>query len=305
MSDQKIWGVGLEHRITQQGEIRINCPFCPQVGKGEDTKFHCYVNTTKGVFNCYRCKSTGPLSKLKGFLNNFASPTINIKPDELRAKLKGLFKPKKTTKFDLDEISWSIDDPACPLGYGYMHERGFTDEEMQKYSLRVGKNYKDEKGELVRRWAGRILFPFYEEGEVVFVVGRSYNDKDPKYINSLGSKDHVVYGIDRVVDGSCILCEGIISAIASERVTGVPSISCLGKTATRYQLSKIRNKTNKIYVALDGTDDVTERDRKNLNRSLLKLGLEVFEVLPPKGQDPDDAKEDFLRCFKEAKRIHL
>jgi hypothetical protein len=301
----RVFGLNQEHKVTAAGEIRINCPFCVSKGKGPDTKFHLYVNLEKQVFNCYRCASAGSSFKLKNLLTVSSTP-VKANFSDLRAKLTSMFKVKPVSEFDLDYISWPIDAPECPIGYKYMKDRGFTDEEMSKYHLRVGKNFKDAKtDETVRKWAGRILFPFFEHEQVVFMVGRSYTNKDPKYVNSAGSKAHVVYGLDRVTNGECILCEGIISAIAAERTTGMPAISCLGKGATRWQLSKIRTKTQKVFVALDNTSDVSEKDRKQLNRSLLRMGIEVWEVLPPEGKDPDDAGEEFLDCFKAARRVRL
>jgi hypothetical protein len=307
MSDAKVWGLGSDYKpvSNKPDEFRFCCHFCPTKGKGEDTGYHLYVNVSKRVFNCYRCSSRGGLSKLGG---KFAVGNMRAtqKLDVLKGKINSLFALKPTPHFDLDEISWPILDSDATIGYEYMKERGFSDDEMIRYQLRVGKSYFDEKlDRKVHKWSGRILFPFIENGEVVFIVGRSYSGREPRYVNSDGSKDHVVYGIDDIRDGQCLLCEGIISKIAAERVTGFPAVAILGKSATRYQLSKLRGKVHTVYTCLDGTSDVTDRDRAKLNRSLLRIGITVYEVRPPSGKDPDDAGADFLQCFQNAKRVKL
>lgn len=185
------------------------------------------------------------------------------------------------------------------MAYKYMKDRGFTDEEMQRWDLKVGRAYEDPKTKRrIVNWSGRVIFPFHEDGEVVYMVGRSYVGREPKYYNPPGG-GKFVFNIDSV-RGECILCEGIISAIAAERVTGIPSVAALGKTLTNFQLAKIAARCTKIYVCLDGTDDVTKRIRDDLNRQLVKVGLEVWEVRPPVGKDPDDAGAEMPDCLSRA-----
>lgn len=215
-----------------------------------------------------------------------------------------MFRTKKGVEYDLDAVSWPLTEIGTPIAYKYMTEvRKFTDEEIERYSLRVGRTYYDEAlGKQEGKWAGRVLFPFFENGKVVYLVARAYAGKEPKYRNSESGKDLVVYGIDKV-QSECILCEGIISAIGAERETGIPAISLLGKTGTKWQLSKIRNHAQKIWVCLDG--DVEDKEVKALYRSLLRLGVDTWRIDLPPGTDPDELRSDFMLYFNKARRVRL
>lgn len=297
-------GIGSDVRTTANpNEVRINCPFCPGKGKGEDSKYHLYVNTTKGRFICFRCDERGTLNRLRN-IARFALPTASSPAfDKLREKINSIGHIETPTEFDLDLISKPISPEVTPIAWNYMKVRGFTPEECDKYGLRVGQAYEDPKEEkLVLRWKGRVIFPFYDKGEVVFLVGRSYTDREPKYINSMGDKAQVVYGIDRIQGDKCMLCEGIISAIAAERSSGMCAVSVLGKTATDFQLSKLRSKCKKIWVCLDG--DVSRRERDKLNLQLLTFGFNVYEILLPDETDPDDLKDDFPKYLHSARKVY-
>jgi len=300
-----IFDINIDYKETNRpDEFRINCPFCAQIGD-PDYKFRCYINSTKGCWNCFNCGSSGGLAKLRRFINLGPESAPITEIPELRNRLNSMFKQKKIAEFNLDTISWPVDHEISPKSFQYMTEvRGFTTEEIERYCIRAGRTYKDTNGELVRRYSGRVLFPFFENKKVVFVVGRSYNGTEPKYLNSVGSKDHVVYGIDNV-EGEAIFCEGIISSIAAERVSGIPAISCLGKSLSQSQVAKIQRCCKKVYVCLDGTIDVTQRVRSKINRIFIKAGIEVHEIILPEGYDPDDLGLRFADYLKQARRVHL
>lgn len=288
-------------KTSNPDEIRVNCIFCHTRGKEADTKGHMYCNLKKGLFNCFRCGAKGPLSRLKDTLSlGLSVPSVNL--SDLKSKINKLFRRKQSPRFDLDLYSWPIDEKSTPIAYKYMIERGFSESELDEYKIRVGREFEDEKGELVRRWAGRIIFPFFENSEINYLVGRAYDGGQPKYINTTGDKDAVVFGIDQV-DGQAILCEGIISAIAAQRTVKVPAVAVLGKTIKDHQLLKLRCRTDKLYVSMDG--DVTRDEKNKLNHKLLKAGFEVYEINLPNGSDPDDLKDEYKRHFDSARRVLL
>ena len=287
-------------------EVKMCCPFCITVIGTPDTKFHMYVNYNKKQFICFKCKSKGGLAKLRQFMEIHEN-MLTIVPNlvTLKSKINALFKPKKAIpRADLSLCSWSIFDPTTPIAYKYMRDRGFSDEEMERLNIRVGRKYHDpHEGKEIYKWSGRIIFPFYEEGEMVYMVGRSYVGAEPKYLNPTGGGKYL-HNID-AVDGEVILCEGVTSAIAAQRVTGIPAVPALGKSLTNFQLTKLRAKARKVWVALDGTEDVTKQVRASLTRQLLKIGFEVWEVRPPNGKDPDDAQDEFPDCLARARKQRI
>lgn len=275
-------------------EIRICCPFCSTRGKGEDTGFHLYIHTQKCIFNCFRCGASGKSRELgldEETYTDIVTPNINT----IISKISNLFKVKKPIDINLDIIGWKIDKNKTPIAYEYMRSRGFSDEDLTRYNIYVGKKFVNEKDEIDRRWEGRVLFPFVENDEVKMVVGRTYVDQDPKYRNSEGNKSNYVYGLDTVTGNECIICEGIISAIAASRYSGVPAVAILGKYISDTQASKIREKCNKVIVSLDG--DVSREESKKMIYKLMGAGFIVEEIRLPDGKDPDELKGEYTHFF--------
>jgi DNA primase len=282
-------------------EFYICCPFCVKHGKTPDTQFKLGFNVKRRVYHCYRCRSRGSLADIKELqLLSFYQENKTL--DKFQERL--MAKPKRDVDvFDIDKISVPLTREDTPIAFQYMLNRGYTPEEIAFYSTRVGMEYTDEFGDIIYRWRGRVIFPFYYEGSCIYAVGRSYNGKEPKYLNSTLPKGLVVYGIDNIVGKVCILCEGIISAHAAQRSTGISAVSVLGQDPLDLQLARLRNKVEVLYNALDG--DVEPAKRRKLNKKLALMGFQVYDIEMPYGEDPDSLKEKFPEYFQQAKRVSL
>jgi DNA primase len=288
----------------------MNCPFCHEAGKGADTKAHLYINLQNGLYFCQRCQAKGRFQSEIDEFSLYQNPSFKFDYDKLKQRAKNLFTYSSSPSLiDLNEISWPVTDET-PFAKAYLEERNFTPKDIETYNIRVGKPFYDTRIKNENnKWSGRILFPYFLNGACLYVVGRSYNDKDPKYLNSSGPKGLVVYGLDQV-QGECIICEGIISRHTAARVTGKSTVCTLGKTMSRLQMALIRSKCKKVWVSYDA--DLTDYERRSTVKRLLKTGFEVWEVLIPltmvgdkKLKDPDDYKEEYLQFFNEAKRVYI
>lgn len=291
------------------GEYFMKCPFCELRGYGPDKGHRLGFNIYTGVYHCFRCRAT---QKTNGAFNKLEELALLSNQNEndylendltpIRERVNRLFLKPKIKQYNLDDVSLPLTEEDTPFAYSYLANRGFTDRDIIKYTLRVGKVYFDENlGRDVKKWSGRIIFPFIEGGNVAYLIGRAYAGKEPKYLNSSGNRSYIVYGLDKVM-GECILCEGIISSISAEKWTGIPSVATLSKTITKQQLSRIRTKCNKIWLSLDG--DVLVDEKIPILKELLSLGFEVYNIDLPQDKDPDDLGEDYLTYFKEAKKVN-
>lgn len=283
-------------------EVYACCPFCAdRVGKA-DTQHKMGVNTKTGVYHCFRCKAKGKIKDSDEF--NDLNQTINTSEEflDVRNRLNGIFIKRNLEKkeYDLEEISEPITESNTPIAWKYLKDRGITEAEIQRNSIRLGTPFWDaERAGDNFQWAGRILFPFFDsEGDVSFLVARSVNGKEPKYLNSKGGKSHAVYGLDKVQGDKCILCEGIISAIAAERTTGISAVCLLGKTALPSQLMRLREKVSRVFLSLDGGETTNE-----IQKQLFRFGFKVYKVSMPKGTDPDDLGTDYLQFFQKAEKV--
>jgi len=290
---------------SDPNEYKTNCPECiNRVGKA-DVKEKLGINIKTGIFHCFRCGYSGRVTSDASFLQEEEESTLS----EIKDKISSIGTKEKSNEegFDLEKISDPVDSTNTPLAYQYIKSRGFSDREIRGNSLRVGKPYWDStKNSDEFKWSGRLLFPFFEDGYCRFIVGRSINGKEPKYLNSEGNRNLVVYGIDKVIGDECILCEGIISSIAAQRQTGVPAVATLGKYVTMDQISKIRNKCNRIYVSMDG--DVTNGEistLRNLFKNLIRFNFETYLVKLPSESDPDDLGPNYRYYFSHAEKVHF
>lgn len=274
-------------------EVYICCPFAHRHPKGKaDIGFKMGLNIKTGVYHCTYCgakpSETGPIQKVLDLrIEEPPPPDIQEMKDRLFAKKKS-----EITTYDLEEISWPL-TPERPIAYKYMKGRGFSDEEMKKYHIRVGKDWK---------WAGRIMFPLIIDGKCRYIVGRSYAGREPRYYNTSIAKTNFLYGFDEIEGSQVLLTEGIISGIAASRTVGLPFVCMLGKTLSKAQISKLRSKVTRVYVTLDG-GGVQKHEKFRILQQLFKAGFEVYNINLPENKDPDDLGAEFKKYFDESQII--
>lgn len=300
----------LPHKLGKgPNEIYICCVLCPtRVGK-PDEKFRLGINLKSGLYHCYRCGANRHNSSLK-FLDNLEFYNQDDpEMDQLIETLDNLGSKKVLDDIDLDKYTTPIHPDETPIAYKYITEiRKLNDDDIKKYNIRVGKSFwttdKDGNDYESNRWCGRIVFPFMEQGKAKFLVGRTYTNSPVRYLNSDDrKKDAYVYGIDNIKNRTAILCEGIISAIAAEKATGVSAVSTLGCFSTELQLVKLSQRLDRVYLCLDG--GVDKLIAKRLEKQLLSLDIEVLKISLPDESDPDDLGQEFIKYFQQAKLISL
>jgi len=292
---------------SKQDEIFICCPACFSRRGKADEDFKMGINLSKKLFHCFKCNANRFNTNLQAILTNL--DFFNEVSEDLSSMISMLQpKQKKELNFvNLELISDPVDPNETPIAFDYLTmERQLSMTEIENLGVRVGKSFwdKNDQGQEFenKRWSGRILFPFWEQGVCRFVVGRTYTGREPKYLNSTHGKGTYVYGIDRVQDRTAILCEGIISGIAAERYTGVAGISILGYYATFLQLVKIRNKVDTLYMCIDG--GVSKAIERKLENELRECNFKrIYKVSLPGKSDPDDLKEKFTEYFNKAEII--
>lgn len=294
-----------KHKIRNDSEYSVCCPFCYQkVGK-VDTKYKMGLSLSKNVAHCFRCGTTIRFNdKIDDNLFVYIKDT---KLSDISNKLKSVSFNKKINInqninkeiINLDVISQPVSKDITPFAYEYLKSRDLLDY-VDSLNIRVGKKYIDDSGKIIGVWEGRVIFPVYSNGEVVFLIGRSYIGSEPKYLNSRGDKSSFLYTVGKNDDDSCILCEGIISAISANKYTNINSIVLLGKFPSEYQLYLIQQRYKRVYYSLDG--DVDKKIKTRILTSLYKLGLDVYVIELPKDKDPNDLGHLYLNYFNSAKK---
>jgi DNA primase len=207
-------------------------------------------------------------------------------------------------------------------GLGYLEERGFSKEIIQKFGVGYAPDKRDalttealkaqynkellqkaglvaeRNGQLQDNYRDRIIFPIHNNsGKVIGFGARLLKkaDKAPKYINTpeneLYVKSKLLYGsyfarqaIDKA--NECFLVEGYTDVISLHQA-GIENVVASGGTSlTQDQLRLIKKFTSNLTIIYDGDAAGVKAALRGLEMAL-EESLNVKLVLIPDGEDPD------------------
>jgi DNA primase len=207
-------------------------------------------------------------------------------------------------------------------GLGYLEERGFAKDIIQKFGLGYAPEKRDaltsealrgqynkellqksglvveRNGQLQDNYRDRIIFPIHNNSGKVIGFGARLikkNDRAPKYINTpeneLYVKSKLLYGtyfarqaIDKADE--CFLVEGYTDVISLHQA-GIENVVASGGTSlTQDQLRLIKKFTSNLTIIYDGDSAGVKAALRGLEMAL-EESLNVKLVLIPDGEDPD------------------
>lgn len=234
------FGTPIETQNSRRGrEYRFNCPFCVENRGDPDTKGHLFVNEKYGIYHCYRCGAAGKISSED---SSGYSPEVVASNEELLQSMISVLSEEKEMIDILIPRKKALEDKSARL---YLNGRGFTDEVIDLYDLRVGGIYSN--------LLGYVVIPNQVKLEVMtdMYCARSFVGSKPKYRNPIESRSSLcVYNLHRVEQypDRMIVCEGAFNAMAA----GKDAVALYGKECSEAKLSKFLSKRpKKIIVNLD------------------------------------------------------
>jgi hypothetical protein len=257
---------------SRPDEVRFCCPYCVEIGKLPDKKFHLYINLIMGVGYCFRC------NKIIYFNNNLQK-TQNFYLDNSTVNLQ-----TKQVKSSFDEVPENIsifksEEGLKFLKYKLQHYNWYYVEEfLREFDVRV---CVDER---YKHLFGRIMFPIKFNGELVGFQFRSIYGEEPKYF-SYGYKGrnikHYVYNYDLAKENNeVIICEGVFDILPFYR----KAIAVFGKNLTPLQKRLIANTWESVIIGLDGD---AFKEATGLGLELWKMGLKDVKVLDLRNTEKD------------------
>lgn len=222
-----------------------------------------------------------------------------------------------------DILHNNIDGKA--IGMQYFRGRGFRDDIIKKFQLgyalpqrdslskaalkkgfkseyliKTGLCYQRDNGELVDRYSGRVIFPWFSvSGKVNAFGGRLLDSRtkgvQQKYVNSPESdiyhKDHELYGLyqaKRAIakEDSVYMVEGYTDVISMHQ-NGIENVVANSGTAlSMHQVRLLRRFTSNITLLYDGDEAGIHAAMRGTDM-LLQEGMNVKVLLLPDGDDPD------------------
>ena len=191
--------------------------------------------------------------------------------------------------------------------------KGYNEKFLTSYEAKVKVNdrdetvtkgtgicYKREDGQLVDRYAGRVIFPWISlSGKVVAFGGRLLDSRTKgvaqKYVNSPDSeifhKERELYGIFQakkaIVKEDCVyMVEGYTDVISMHQCGVENVVANSGTALSKYQINILHRFTNNIVLLYDG-DEAGIHAATRSAEMLLQEGMMVKVCLLPDGDDPD------------------
>lgn len=296
------------------------------------------VSPSKEIYKCFGCGRSG---NAIGFLMEHEKYSYVEALKWLAAKYNVEIEEKETSPEykEQQQVSDSLyiinnfaqkyfseqlttEEEGINIGLGYLKERGFREEIIEKFQLGYNPEARDsfakaalemqfnkdlliKSGLTVARdsglqdnYRGRIIFPIHNQSGKISGFGARLirkNDKAPKYINTpeneIYVKSKILYGswfarqaIDKADE--CLLVEGYTDVVSLHQA-GIENVVASGGTSlTPDQLRLIKKYTSNLTILYDGDSAGVKAALRGLDLAL-EEGLNVKLALLPDQEDPD------------------
>ena len=208
------------------------------------------------------------------------------------------------------------------LGYDLSDRHAFARAALSKgykeeFLLKTGICYKTEHGELIDRYAGRVIFPWIGiSGKVVGFGGRLLDSRtkgvNQKYVNSPDSdiyhKDRELYGLYQAKkaiakDDRVYMVEGYTDVISMHQCGIENVVANSGTALSMHQIHILHRFTSNITLLYDGDAAGIHATMRGTDM-LLSEGMNLKVLLLPDGDDPDSfarkhTASDFRKYIEE------
>lgn len=208
------------------------------------------------------------------------------------------------------------------LGYDDTDRRALAQEALRKgykedFLLKTGICYKNDRGELIDRYAGRVIFPWIGiSGKVVGFGGRLLDSRtkgvNQKYVNSPDSdiyhKDRELYGIYQAKkaiakEDRVYMVEGYTDVISMHQCGIENVVANSGTALSVHQIHILHRFTSNITLLYDGDAAGIHAALRGTDM-LLSEGMNLKVLLLPDGDDPDSfarkhSAEEFRKYIEE------
>lgn len=143
----------------------------------------------------------------------------------------------------------------------------------------------------------RICIPIRDEdGKLVAISGRAFEDQQPKYLHSRFKRDRILFGAHKRNSGirSGYLFEGFFQTIYSWQCGYANTIARMGTHLSRQQSEKLVRWFDHLIIVPDG-DAAGRNSAEQIQRTLADLIGQIDIAPMPNKMDADTLKPDVLR----------
>ena len=187
-------------------------------------------------------------------------------------------------------------------------QKGYQDE----FLLKTGICYRNDGGEMIDRYSGRVIFPWIGiSGKVVGFGGRVLDSRtkgvNQKYVNSPDSdiyhKDHELYGIYQAKkaiakEDRVYMVEGYTDVISMHQCGIENVVANSGTALSIHQIHTLHRFTGNITLIYDGDAAGIHAALRGTDMLLME-GMNLKVLLLPDNDDPDSfARKHTAEAFK-------
>lgn len=309
-----------EPRRETDNWLEYNCPYCAlEKGVECDNKYNMAVNygndgNTKPFFHCWRCGTSGKLSKLfRDFggqlgLAKYYKELRDIRNSSLyKLNFKNFTDEivfENTVELPKDFRKIKANDKYAAEVIEYLKGRGLNEYFIETYNIGYVPYWSSDK-----QMRSRVVIPSYDEyGELNYFVARDYTGKRlyRKYNNPDVKKTMFVFNEDKINWYEDVtLVEGVFDHMVIPN-----SIPLLGKTLKNdyatYKAITEKAKANVNILLDDDATDSAVKIYKMLNSTKLNRRVRLIEC--PDGFDASDiyqkyGKRGVKRLMSRAKEL--
>mgnify|MGYP001289226701 CR=1 FL=1 len=243
--------LGIEFKDTGALNVHVRC-WNPA---HSDSTPSLSINLETGIFYCFGCHMKGnAITIVQHFLNysytdaykflaNYSTYSKSQYTEDLQSKIQKRILEKRNTETLHPKRSRVVKLPANVPAYGnnYLVKRGITDEEIQKYDIRICT----EGG----RYNGWVIIPIYYNFTIVNYFLRDVIGNTKLYY----AANKYLFGKDDCdFTQTVVIVEGIFDCIKTRRVE--PNcISILGNRLTPFHINMLK-KSSSVIVFSDNDD---------------------------------------------------
>jgi DNA primase len=273
-------------KVVGNNVLIKTCPFCGNKKSNlEISLIELPKYGNKRVFNCWNCNTSGTL---EGFCKKF-----NIPFDDDRKYLQ-VRQQKYNVQLDITNAiefpkEFKLINTENPISIyeknalAYLYSRGIQNDTIKRFNIGYCENGNYES---------RIVFPIYENGELIYFTTRGYWLKEKaKPLHPTGTKRHILFNYSRVYEG-IILVEAVLDALSVIQC-GYNGVALLGKSIYPEQVQKLLlGNLKTIYILLDSETKISER--KAIYNKLNVPGIELKIINLPES-DPNSYNQKKLK----------
>ena len=270
-----------ENVSTSKGgtHFHARCPLCMDSEKSKSKKrFHLEYTDDNCKYHCFNCDQKGDFYGLYSTLKSIDRDKV-WKLYHNFNDIKSIWKHHQTELIveqpkQTDNFNWILSDclTVNDVPDGYIQTKYL---ESLKQFIEHRKINIDVFVACRGIYQNRIIIPIYEGSDIVFFQARAVDGRQPKYLNSVTSKQDIIFNKDNFVkDDPIFVTEGVLDA----QSIGNNGTTCLDREIIDDFIEKLFEYSDKLYIVLDNDQSGMESLRKLIKTSKYRNKLNYFLI---------------------------